>query len=235
MKERSMFLHSKSQNYGENQDIRRISYHKNGMEINYPEVISGGTQEQQNTWNEIIRKDIDQILQIYTFEPFPGRFNSLTENDSISFILDYEIMLNTDKVLSILYKASYYNPYSAYPTVLVYTTNIDKKNNKRLRLPDITYVTEEFVDNFRTWDIARSREKSYKYMDVVRDYRDSISDEELLTAFMEADQIGSKNTWQVYSYLTPQNLGISIYAPNYLGDHVEFERALSKLQGMLKI
>lgn len=234
MRERSMFLHSVEQKNHFDQEIRRISYQKDGIEASYPEFISGGTKEQRAIWNDLIRKDFEQIIQIYSVNPFPGRTNSLTRKDTIRLNLDYEIKSNSNNIFSLLYTAKYFSPYSAYPTDLVYTTNIDKRNNKRLRLPDMVEVDTNFVKNFRSWELARSKDSGYKFLDVVKTYRNSLSDDDLLKGFLAADQISPKNLWQVYSYITPQNLGISIYAPNYIGDHVEFERTLSKLQGYLK-
>lgn len=231
MIERSIFLHKNEQNF--NSDIRRISYQKNGMEISYPEIISGGSDEQRSIWNDIIQSDLEEIIEIYSVPSFPGLNDSLAGNDRVRFHLDYEIKLNNNQILSILYKAEYFNPYSAYPTDLIYTTNIDKRKNKRLRLMDLMDINLEFVKNFRYWDLAHSKERSYKYMDVVRTYRNSLRDDDLLKGFLAADQIGSNNIWQVYSYMTPLRLGISIYAPNYIGDHVEFERSFRKLQGFL--
>ncbi|HWT73100.1 MAG TPA: hypothetical protein VN258_00025, partial [Mobilitalea sp.] len=199
----------------------------------YPKLISGGKEKELNKWNRIISSDFDQILHIYSFNPVPEP--TPVPSAVIPVILDirYDIKDNNDKLISILYLAAFHNPYSAHPTDLVYTTNINKINSSRSRLGDTVKINEDFVKDFRTWDIVTKNENE-EVNKAINDYIAGISDEDLLKGFQSADQIGSKNPWSIYSYYTPDKLGISIGVPNYIGDHVELEREYTKLKDFIK-
>jgi hypothetical protein len=116
---------------------------------------------------------------------------------------------------------------------LAYTTNIDKVKNQRLKLSDIVTLNSDFVKNFREWNFVSEEEGNEELNKAIRDYISNMSDEDLLMGFLAADQIGSGNLWGMYSYLTPERLGISVSVPNYIGDHVEFERDYSELGDFL--
>jgi hypothetical protein len=218
----------------EEDQFRDINYQKDGIEGTYPEFISGASEATLDQWNQIISKDFNKILDIYSFNPFPELTPSPATIVPTILKINYELKSNSRKAISILYIAAYTSPYSAYPTNLVYTTNIDKDNSKRLRLSDIVTLNSDFVKNFRTWDLVSPVGVKEDYIQAIRDYIKNLSDEDLLMGFQAADQIGSKNLWGIYTYLTPNRLGISIGVPNYIGDHVEFEKDLSELKDFLK-
>lgn len=217
------------------EEIVSENYNKDGIEAEYPRLISGGTQEERDRINNLIYADFNKILQIYSFNPFP----ELTPSPAVSVptILNirYVIKQNSDELISILYSAAFNSPYSAHPTDLVYTTNIDKKNQTRLKLPDIIKINEAFVRDFRTWDFIVPEGSNEELNKAIRDYFTGMTDEDYLMGFQNADIIGSGNLWGIYSYLTPDRLGISISVPNYIGDHIEFEREYGKLKDYLKL
>lgn len=205
-------------------------YYKDGIEAYYPRFIAGGSETKINRWNEIINKDVNKILNIYSFNPFPEVSPNQPDTVPTILILGYEVKLNNDLFASFFYTAAFYAKYTAHPTNLVYTTNIDKTKDVRLRLPDYINLNEEFVKNFRTWEPIPSEEGNKELDQAIKDYMNSISDEDLLIGMKAADQIGSKNVWDIFSYLTPERLGISIGVPNYAGDHVEFEQNYTEIE-----
>jgi hypothetical protein len=214
--------------------IQNVVYQKDGIDASYPEILSGGSAAMRKEWNQIIREDFDKIIQIYSFQPFPGPTPSSTGVVPTLLTVSYEIKGNTEAWLSLFYLAEYNSAYSAHPSNLIYTTNIDKRNSRRIRLSDIIDINEAFVEEFRTWKLKDSSEDTNEIQEVIYDYIDHISDEELLAGFRAADHIGSDNPWGIYSYLTKDSLGISIEVPNYAGDHAEFEQALTHLDQFLK-
>lgn len=213
-------------------EITEAKYQKDGIEASYPVFIYGADEEKLKKWNQIILQDFQKILQIYAFNPFPELTPNPTNIPKI-LTIDYDIKLNNDQFISILYRASFNSPYSAHPTELVYTTNIDKTRDKRIRLSDIIKINSDFVKAFRTWDFIAAEEGNKEYNQAIADYIANLSDEDLMMGFLNADQIGSENLWGVFSYLTSERLGISIAVPNYIGDHVEFERDISGLTDYL--
>jgi len=209
-------------------------YQKDGIEASYPKFINGDTEDQRNTWNKIIQEDFNKILHIYSFNPFPEMIPGPTPVVPTILKIIYDIKSNVNQVISIFYTATYNSPYSAHPTDLVYTTNIDKENNKRLKLSDNVNLNMDFIKDFRNWDFVAYEQGNKELDAAIRAYMSSMTDEDLLMGFKAADQIGSENLWGIFSYRTPNRLGISVSVPNYLGDHIEFEREYSDITQYLK-
>lgn len=221
---------------GQDKDIEKVAYEKDGIKASYPQFILGGNtsyNENARVWNKLILNDFNKILQIYSFRPFPEEAPAPSAAIPTLLTISYRIKANDIKKASILYTADYSSAYSAHPSSLVYTTNIDKINNKRVRLTDYVTVNKDFVKDFRSWTL-KTEITDPELLQAIQDYITSITDEDLLLGFQAADQIGSDNPWGIYSYTTPDNLGISIQAPNYIGDHIEFERPISELQNFRK-
>ncbi len=213
-----------------------VPYNGQGITASHPwfdvQQAAVPDQEREAVWNRLILNDFYEILQLYSFQPAPlpppaiaGTMPMLT--------IKYDIKRNDAYLLSILYTVFYSSPYSAHPSELVYTTNIDKAKSRRLRLPDLVQVSPAFVQNFRTWKMVTT-ETNPEVRKAMEDYLSTLTDNELLMAFQSADHITMSNPWGAYSYVTPTSLGISLLAPNYLGDHIEYEEPLSQLTGFLK-
>ena len=209
-------------------------YRTDGVVAEYPMLVTGGSVEQLKQWNQIIEEDVDKILAIYSFQPVPGPARTPSESQATILRIKYEMKLNNENYVSIFYTAAFNSPTSAHPTQLVYTTNIDKAASKRMVLSDIVILNEEFVRNFRTWEYIPLVENNEEWNNAVKDYVTNISDEELLSGFQNADIIGSKNRWNIYSYLTKDRLGISLGVPNFIGDHAEFEEKYQKIKNYLR-
>ena len=214
--------------------IETVEYREDGITASYPKVLSGGSKESVKRWNQIIKQDFDKILQIYSFQPFPGPTPLPTGTVPRILNISYELMENSSDLLSILYRADFNSSYSAHPSNLVYTTNINKRNDQRLQLGDIVRLDNAFVKEFRTWKISSAAENTKEIDQAIYDYLGNITDEELLQGFHSADVIGSGNPWGIFSYQRDGVLGISIGVPNYAGDHAEFEKPLSLLKDFLQ-
>ncbi len=214
--------------------IQDVVFRKDGIVASHPEIISGGSDEKRKKWNQIIQEDFNKIIQIYSFQPFPVPTPPTAGIEPTMLTLSYDMKGITKDWLSIFYMANYSSAYSAHPSNLIYTTNIDMRQSRRIRLSDIVELNEAFVKEFRTWKLTDSLEHTDEVQEAIYDYINHISDEELLAGFRAADQIGSDNPWGIYSYLTNDSLGISIEVPNYAGDHAEFEQTLSRLDQYLK-
>lgn len=215
-------------------EIEKEQYKKDGIEAEYPKLISGGNTEDLERWNQMIYEDFNKILKIYSFNPFPELTPSPTNQIPTILTIKNMVKLNTTNLISIFYNADYNSKFSAHPTDLVYTTNIDKTNKVRLKLSDIIKLDKDFVKDFREWTFIPVEQGNEELNKAIKDYVDNISDEDLLMGFQTADNIGSGNLWGIYSYFTPDRLGISLEVPNYIGDHIEFEREYSKLKDFLK-
>ncbi len=221
-------------NSSDEKDITSTYYKKNGVVARYPTFVGGGTEKAISEWNRLIHEDFKRILDIYSFQPFPELTQTPTDSVPTILNINYELMVNNSAIFSVLYRAAFHSSFSAYPTELVYTTNIDKDKNTKLQLKDVVKLNKEFVENFRTWDFILFEYDNEELRKAVKDYLAGLSDEELLRGFLQADQINSKNSFGIYSYYKPDSMGISLSVPHYIGDHVEFEREYTKLEKYLK-
>lgn len=209
-------------------------YNKEGVEAEYPMLVSGGSEEQLSRWNQIIEEDFNKILAIYSFHPITAPAKVPSNRTPTILRIKYEMKLNNENYISILYTAAYNNPTSAHPTELVYTTNINKSSSNRMKLSDVVILSEDFVKNFRTWEYISPFQENAEWNKAVKDYIANLSDEDLLSGFQNADRIDSDNQMGIYSYLTEDRLGISLGVPNYIGDHAEFEGNYSDIKDYLQ-
>lgn len=212
---------------GDGYEIKEKTFQRNGTYIAYPTIVSEANSERANVWNNIIWQDIADILEIYsdyTLIPTPEG-----ENLYLPDILriTYEIKCNDSRYLSIFYTANFYSPYAAHPTQMIYTTNIEKMNNRRVKLSDFITNVGYLTYDINSWEIVTKNDGIKEYSQAIRDYINGLGKEILRMGFESADIIGPDNYLGIFSYLTPDKLGVSISVPNYLGDHVEFERNLT--------
>lgn len=214
--------------------IQNIEYQKNGIYAAYPRLVEGGSEEELKVWNRLIQEDFEKILKIYSFYPFPQLTPVPADQVPVYLKINYNVGRNDDKIISIVYTVNFNSSYSAHPTELIYTTNIDKIKNKRISLTDIVNADEAFLKDFRNWMLLPVEGGNEEFNQAIADYVKNLSDEDLMTGFQHADIIGSGNTWGVFSYFTKDSLGISLGAPHYIGDHVEFEMKYADLQNYLK-
>jgi len=222
-----------SQKVSENTLIKSQQFLKNGVVAEYPIIVAGGNSKDINIWNQIIKKDFNKIIDIYSFEPMPLPKPAPTQIPTV-LTVKYQTKLNNSNYLSFLYLADFNTYYSAHPSQLTYSTNINKKNNQRISLGDVVKLNKDFVKDFRTWDFIPIEQGNEELNKAIKDYFKNISDDELLNGFKKADILGTGNVMDMYSYMTTDTLGISIGVPNYIGDHVEFEREYDKISNFLK-
>ncbi|HKL79301.1 MAG TPA: hypothetical protein VJ888_02570 [Mobilitalea sp.] len=214
--------------------IDQQHYNSEGIEADYPYFVSGADKDKLAEWNRIIVKDFIKILGIYTINSFPEAEPSPTGVVPVILTIRNEIKKLDDQYFSVFYTAEYSSRYSAHPTELVYTTNIDLNAKKRVALSDLVRVDEDFVRDFRNWEVILFEPGNEELNQAVMDYLASLEDDMLLGGFQRADIIGSSNYLGIFSYLTFDSLGISLEVPNYLGDHMEFERKFTELTDFLK-
>lgn len=214
-------------------EVKENPYITERIEAAYPTIISGASQKKLDKWNRIIKDDFDKILAIYSYDPFAGINGLPDQTNRIVLNIQYEIKTLNKQFLSILYRASYNSPYSAHPTELVYTTNIDTMKDRRLTLRDLVQLDSSFASFLRSWEFSEVAPINPMLNAVVRTILNDMSDKELLEGLNTADQIGSGNRWGIFTYLTPNKFGVSVSVPHFAGDHVELEKAYDELKDFL--
>ncbi len=225
--------------------FEEVRYRKNGIDVTYPHFTKGASEEAMTHWNQIIDQDIREIMEIYSFTPFPSpppvpsspeqkeNLPGTGDTAPVYLRLTYEIKAADHSYFSVFYKVDFNPGFVAHPTELAYTTNISLTDSRRIGINDLVKTDEAFVKEFRQWEMISYEPENEELNLAIRDYFRGLSDSELLLGFQNADIIGAGNYLGIYSYLTPGRLGISIGAPNYLGDHVEFEKSFSELTEFL--
>lgn len=212
--------------------IEEVPYITERIHAAYPQIIGGTSEKKAAKWNSIIKDDFDRILQIYSFDPY-SELKGLPAAKGVILNISYQIKLQNDQFLSILYLANYNSPYSAHPTELVYTTNINTVKDTRLTLSDLIKLDSNFISSLRNWDFITSEPDNSMMKAVLKRILNDMSEKELLEGLKAADQINSNNHWGIYSYLTPNNFGVSIAVPHFAGDHVELEKSYEELKDYL--
>lgn len=210
-------------NHGVGYNIKKKTFQGNGTYVTYPIIIFEANEEKQDIWNKIIFEDIGKVLKIYSAYAYAPHTDGADILQMDTLHITYDIKRFDNRYLSIFYTADFHSPYAAYPTQLIYTTNIDLQYDRRLRLSDFIKNNEHLVSNIVSWEIVTKDNDSKEYRRAVNDYIEGLGKDILLMGLEAADIIGPDNYLGIFSYLTPDNLGVSISVPNYLGDHVEFE------------
>jgi len=178
-----------------------------GTKISYPQISELSDTEKQKELNEIIKN-----------EALKGNNYYKDVDGEVTIDINYKIVCQEPELLSIIYSGVGNVTGAAHPSNLFYTTNLDIKNTKILRLNDIVDINDDFVNMF-----INGKFKAVN-SDYESEYKSEISmvtfddwKKRLLTAD-PSDKMGSE-----FSYMTKDSLGISIGVIHALGDHAEFE------------
>ncbi|WP_349944244.1 DUF4163 domain-containing protein [Lacrimispora sp. BS-2] len=188
--------------------------------IEYPSISGLNDQENQKKINTILKNEALKVLNYYT--------------DSFGFTelaIGYQITFSNKSILSIQFSGTGNVDNAAHPNNLFYTVNIDIQEGTKLRLSDIVEINSDFVDKLYNgdfealWHGQGEYISNYSKNDMLRYLKDADS----------LDNIGSGNQSDVFSYFTPDGLGISIPVSHSIGDHAEFEIKYSDLKKHMKV
>lgn len=182
--------------------------------IHYPQIILLGDRDRQNRINEILKKDALKVL------------NRPEDDDRLLTLpIDYQITWQSENLLSVQYRGLSRIEKGAYPMHLFYTTNINVAKGCKLRLPDMIIVNENFVVKFRDRKLKslRTIQLDGEYIFAGRGLEvKPVSD--TIRSFDTADMVYEEGWFStIYSYFTPDSLGISVGVSHAIGDHLEFE------------
>lgn len=180
---------------------------QNEITIRYPQLTGGQLGDDRT--NRTIREKALHLLEAH----------DLSQPDAM-LDMDYEITRLTPELLSIVY-TGYYDGGTAYPTNVFYTTNIDRLTGQPLTLQDVIEVDETLVNRFRQSPPIDGQ--NAEWAEAIAAHLGQYTDEELVRLFRMADLTDGSNTGQVFTYYTPNALGISKGIPHVLGDYVRKE------------
>ena len=192
-------------------EIESSSYSKNNISISYPKLV--------NLKNDTKEKEINELIQAEAI-----RINDFHSLDNTSLEVDYQITYKSDEFLSIQYSGSALSKGAAYPLNMFYTTNIDLDKEIKVKLSDLMKIDKALVQALKN-GIYKSYDDNLNLQDegVLKEIWSGIKDEDLLGDLKYSDKMDASNNSGIFSYLTPDSLGISLSVPHALGDHLEME------------
>jgi hypothetical protein len=130
-----------------------------------------------------------------------------------------------DADIVIAYPEIINSPYvegAAYPTNILFTTNIDMQKAIKIRLSDVININNEFIDAFRKGKYKPYDSELNGSVEAEMELT-NYSNERLVQYFNKSDQLNPNNELNVYTCFTKGATGISVGVPHAIGDHVEFE------------
>jgi stress-induced morphogen len=201
----------------ETNQLTKTTYQNGNIIIHFPQLTGMENSTKEKQVNELLKNEITQFVHQY-------------EKDDTALDMDYEVIMETKDTLSILYTGYYNVKGGAYPSHLLFTTNIDLRTADKMRLSDLVTIDEGFVEKFKTapyFDRENSSPNEDK-VHAVKEYLNGINDSELMNAFKQADfSSATDNPYGIYSYFQGHSLVISIQVPHVIGDHAEFKLELN--------
>ncbi|BCN29186.1 polysaccharide deacetylase family protein [Anaeromicropila herbilytica] len=201
--------------------ISNVVYKNNNIRINYPKITGLKNSKNQSAINNIIKK---YALSYHT-----------NKDSKMSLEVKYKITLSTKSLLSIQYSGEENYPGAAYPTNVFYTTNIDMKNAKAIKLSDMVLINKNFVKALKKGIYVTYSTSDKKLQTQMAEYLNNLDDKELIDSIKQSDNMDkNKNTYQTYCYLTKDAIVISLYVPHVMGDHAEYKVMYKSLSSNVK-
>jgi hypothetical protein len=197
--------------------VVRQTYADRAISISYPELSGMSDEEKQQRLNQLIRSEALSILADYE----EGELDKLTVK------LDYVIGRQTPGLFSVRFNGSRFLKGTAYPTDLMQSVNLDVRTGRKLRLPDVIRLDEQFVEAIKNGRMNAVEGVTWKKL--------KLDDKRLLKAFFQADSaVSSENPAWVFSYFTKDGMGISFSVIHALGDHVQLELSMDELKSFIQ-
>ncbi|WP_160675113.1 hypothetical protein [Clostridium sp. C8-1-8] len=179
---------------------KQYNYNQNNktMALKYPQINGMSNASNQNKINTLIKEQALKYVQVY-----------LDNKENFNINLGYEICLNKYDLLSIKYSGIFSSKDVAYPTNLLFSTNVDLKNNKVLNSGDIVNLDNNFLITLKSKGIIANN-----------------SNKDLYNAQKDQLQSYSTNNFNnsiIYIYLYENSISISIDAPHAIGDYIDLK------------
>lgn len=188
-------------------EISPEKYTDRDIVVKYPQITQLSDSDKQQKINQIIKTEALQMLSRY----------SADELDKLSINIDYIIKYQSEDLLSVTYVGQRYLQGTPYPVRVFFSTNIDIREGRKVRLPDVAVIDAGFVEKVQQGNfIAISPDITIKML--------RLTDDKIIRAFSAADSIDEvENKAGAYSYFTNESLGVGLSVAHVLGDQVLFE------------
>lgn len=198
--------------YSQKYNLKESTYTSNDITVRYPQVTNLKDKNQQDCINKLIK---DKAISQYD-----ETIKNLEKEQTYEVDGNYDIKLDSAKILSIAYN-SYNNMVpSAHPFNMFYTTNIDMETGKELTLSDfVPNIDDAFIIKLKDAKYVGSIDKIYEkqLFDEIFSYYSS--NDELIKAIKNAP-----------FYITNDSIGISMPVSHVFGDFANLEIELKDLK-----
>ena len=202
---------------GEGYQVVRQTYTDRAISVTYPELSGMSDVEKQQRLNQLIRSEALTVLADY----------GESELENLTVKLDYVIVRQDSELFSVRFNGSRFLKGTAYPSRLAQSVNLDIQAGRKLRLPEIVQLHEQFVEAIKNGRMNAVEGVTWEKL--------RLDNKRLLKALLQADSATStENPSRAFSYFTQDGIGISIGVIHALGDHVEFELPLAELKSFLR-
>ena len=191
-------------------NIIRKHYTKGYLSVDYPQ-LSGGDVDKEKTINSVIAKEATYFFENGFYEGYSGD-------------IKYKTTFLSDEVVSFTYQGLITSPIQSYPVHLFYSTIINMKTGKKETLSDLVTIDDTFVKAFKEGEILSI--SSSEYTNEVKEYISTLSNEELLHLFSQADKMDISSA---FTYLTADSIVVAIGVPHALGDFIQIEIPKNKI------
>lgn len=201
--------------------IKKVIYTDKDIKAEYPQIEGFADAARQRKINELIKSE--------ALAPYLRTIKELDPIQKYEADGKYEIKLQNDNILSITYSSFNNIVPSAHPYNMFYTTNIDLKTGKKLVLKDLVpNIDKAFIEVLKNSKYAGNIDKQYEPEIRTQAFSWYENDEQLLDALSSKSETESN----IYVYVTPDSLGISMPITHAAGDHAEFEINCSDLTSL---
>lgn len=199
-------------------EFNTATYENGELAIHYPQLANMKDKDLEQRINQLIKEDATLFLTQY-------------QDSEASLEMTFEVNLSEADTFSILYTGDYNG--GMYPTNLVFTTNIDWKKGKKVKLSELFVIDEHFIEALKKskyLDRENPPEPNLEKEAAVIDYLNSFNTQDFIDALKKADHPNpEENPYGIFSYNLNDAVIISIQVPHALGDHAEFELNLDTL------
>ena len=192
--------------------VEERSYHKNKINLKYPQLKGIVDQELQKECNELIENLVLEKAKTMMIED--------------SYQLDYKITEQTDSMISIVMSGMISLENSLYPTSVLYTLNIDLEQSRIWKLEyiqEIEQIAENLIrgKDLPMYDLAGNRLHS-DWQKAVEEYLKQQTIQSLTEDLQHFDLSLDGETEPLgFSYYENGKLHICISVPHALGDYVD--------------
>jgi hypothetical protein len=196
-----------------NYEITEETYTKKNIKITYPQIKNLTDLKKCDSINKKLKDQALAVIDYYDLS-----------NTNAILNVSYDVELQNSDILSIVYKGYFNSGSAAYPLSVFYTSNIDIKEDKNIRLKDYSNVNEVF-NKLRESDVESNISATQELAKAQTEYLSTIDDSTLKNMIIDADFSEKKGNIQfpeAFSYKKGNNIIIVIPVPHAIGDYAEF-------------